>query len=376
MFLPAAKRDLYEETIISFSVSADYNFIGLARYSSTMVKKEGPHGIPFSKPWDPPDESTKTSTGKNGDGGTRGRENTSTNPTPTPTTTKSSSGPEGQGPSTNISQDDTQGAASLNISHPVLASAKTTATAGASATTRSDTHNNSGPSTGPKPQHHGLNPAQIVAAVIIPLLVLAAIGALVFICLRRGKRQRAQHHPILEKKELHPDDGFIAAHYASSTPTPHLLPPAPAAVSPTTPPVLLTTVAPGASASYYTGIDTSDAVSMHSGPGGSQQHNYGPVPYVQHEEPPPPYRPRSLVPSRETSLRNPSTQDARLSSTQLLAATMELARSPFADPETDDEDALSDISEPTHYESRGVDEMSAVSDLSYQDEPTQSHHPV
>lgn len=388
MFLPPAERgDTYLEQVYGYS--AEYN--GYSIRSSDM---DGIQGVPTGTK-NPLTKFTGRSTdgathtgGKNGGGA--GIAGSSTTGTQVVASGKSSTpvanGTNEMGTSTTpFSKHPTQNSPTTPVADPATVTSHPTDIASQTIPT-SDGYPHGRPNSYGSEKyghHHGLNPAQIAAAVIIPLLALAAIGFLVLFILRRRKRQQTQHHPI-ETKEIHPDDDFVAAHYASSTPTPQLPPPAPAAVTPTSPPVLLSAVAPGANASYYTGIDTSDQISMHSGPAPSQSNAYAPLGYAAPppphgaDEPPPPYRPRSAVPSRETSRRQQQApDDARLSSTQLLAESRENARSPFADPESDD-DAMSDISEPTTYAPRGGDDrMSMVSDLSYQDEVIRTgHHPV
>ena len=123
---------------------------------------------------------------------------------------------------------------------------------------------------------------------------------------------------------------------------------------------------------YFTGIDTSDAVSVVS-------HSLPPNPYAfdpEHgDEPPPPYRPRSVAPiSREASTT------VRGGSRMLTPPPEEhRTRSPFDDPEDDDDDDDENSSmvfgsgaRPVHSQD---DRMSDVSDLSYQG-PTTAHHSV
>jgi hypothetical protein len=88
-------------------------------------------------------------------------------------------------------------------------------------------------------------------------------------------------------------------------------------------------------------------------------------------EPPPPYRPRSAAPpsfmtssSRHSSIRTSAAPHAT-SQTHLIE------RSPFADPIDDD---ISELSGPTT--GRNEDRMSAVSDLSYQNDPVASRPPA
>ncbi|KAF2828181.1 hypothetical protein CC86DRAFT_369306 [Ophiobolus disseminans] len=130
------------------------------------------------------------------------------------------------------------------------------------------------------------------------------------------------------------------------------------------PPVILGPIPSGANGAYFTGIDTSDVVSMTS----ASNLRHGPANHLSDNdslaEPPPPYRPRSVAPpsftnsSRHSSFRAsvapPTTSRTRL-----------IERSPFEDPE--DDDVVSELSGPTARLSE--DAMSAVSDISYQNDP-------
>jgi hypothetical protein len=205
-----------------------------------------------------------------------------------------------------------------------------------------------------------------VVATVIPLVFLAILGVVLFFYLRRRRRQKKQAFVQQEMKRNSPTayapTGPQQAYYQSPPGPP------PPALSPMPPqPVILGPIAPNSNGAYYTGIDTSDVVSMHE-PTMHQPTGLG-NPFVdpQHEEPPPPYRPRSLAPlSRNTSVQSPPL--AALSQTNLIAA-QEHSRSPFRNPH--DDDNISEFSEPTGPQNgrRAVDELSAVSDLSYQQDP-------
>ena len=207
-------------------------------------------------------------------------------------------------------------------------------------------------------------PAVAGSAMVV---ILAIIGLFVFFCLRKRKRQRqvvVEQAKVQEMKARR--QSMMLANVGASTtfpmyaaPSSH---PAPAGLT-APPPVILGPIVPGSNGAYYTGIDTSDVVSMNdrivverTGLGN---------PFADgdslNEEPPPPYRPRSFAPmSRDTSFRVPP-PSFTTSQTHLIGRQ---ERSPFADPE--DDDAISDISGPTR---RDHDGMSVVSDMSYQHEP-------
>ncbi|RDI83191.1 hypothetical protein Vi05172_g7044 [Venturia inaequalis] len=139
-----------------------------------------------------------------------------------------------------------------------------------------------------------------------------------------------------------------------------------------TPPVILSTTMNDA---YYTGIDTSDHVSLTDQRSEASADTFG-------EEPPPPYRPRSVPPiSRETSVRNSmcrntsvrSSRHDPMSGSNLMRRSIDV-RSPFDDPPEDsDDDTLSQISTIRSLSRRDMDRLSVVSDMSYQEELTHTH---
>jgi len=193
-------------------------------------------------------------------------------------------------------------------------------------------------------------------------MVVAILGVILFLYLRRRRRQKRQALGQQELKSPNPTTYPPVAQqqaYYGAPPGP------PSTLSPMLPqpqPVILGPITPNSNGAYYTGIDTSDVVSMHEPTGLGN-------PFVdpQHEEPPPPYRPRSMAPlSRDSSLRSPP--QAALSQTNLMAAQGQ-CQSPFRDPH--DDDNISEFSAAGHhqYGRRAVDELSVVSDLSYQHEP-------
>lgn len=139
-----------------------------------------------------------------------------------------------------------------------------------------------------------------------------------------------------------------------------------------TPPVILSTTMNDA---YYTGIDTSDHISLNDQRSEASVDTFG-------EEPPPPYRPRSVPPiSRETSVRtsmcrNTSVRSSRhdpMSGSNLMRRSVDV-RSPFDDPEDSDDDNLSQISTIRSLPRRDTDRLSVVSDISYQEESMHTHN--
>jgi hypothetical protein len=222
-------------------------------------------------------------------------------------------------------------------------------------------------------QNKQVNHAPMYAAAsIIPLVLLAAIGAVVFLCMRKRKRQRhdavaaqiAAHE--MKKRPQTTAQAYMAPPTLSMQYTaPHNdLPPT------STPsqlqPVILGPIPSGSNGAYLTGMDTSDMVSITS-------NNLRPVdPFADNNslaEPPPPYRPHSVAPpsftstSRQSSVRTSAPQPAT-------SRTHLIERSPFEDPQEDD--TVSELSGPTL--GRHDDGISIVSDLSYQNDPYVDQH--
>jgi len=181
------------------------------------------------------------------------------------------------------------------------------------------------------------------------------------------------------KLQAHSDDNFMhRPSHAVYAAAPRLPPPI---LSPMPPahPVMLNSVVSTTNVAYYTGIDTSDAVSLSNSTTNQQQ------PYIQPEDnaddPPPPYLPATTAPPiyRDRSLRQ-NQPPPQQSQTHLMAEhPIERTLSPFADPR--DDDAVSIISDPgemvgRYGNRRDDDDMSVVSDLSYQGEERTVHHAV
>jgi hypothetical protein len=226
----------------------------------------------------------------------------------------------------------------------------------------------------PKGTSHGAG--LYAAAAIVPIVVLAVIGYIAFFCLRKRRRQReeaaaAQMKAEEMKMHLRPQtttQSYLAhpqlvpppQYTASHNHPPSLFAPGPAQ------PIILGPIPSGANGAYFTGMDTSDVISMNSA---NSLRRTAPDPFSNNNnslsEPPPPYRPRSTAPpsfvtSRHSSLRAPL----------VTSQTHLIERSPFEDPtddDDDDDDAVSELSGPTR--GRDEDAMSAVSDLSYQNDP-------
>lgn len=204
---------------------------------------------------------------------------------------------------------------------------------------------------------HPLTTIQMMAAVLMPIISIAILGVILFFYLRRRRRQKVRVQ--VREMKTQSSGNYPRPHYVVP---PVISPPAGSPVAPQ--PVILGPIVSGSNGAYYTGIDTSDVVSMHDTTGTNN-------PFVDqsdpHDEAPPPYRPRSIAAtiSRNTSLRQ--TPPAALSETNLMAAHGQIPRSPFADPH---DDAISEFSEPRRrFGRRNEDELSVVSDLSYQQEP-------
>ncbi|KAF2683728.1 hypothetical protein K458DRAFT_418705 [Lentithecium fluviatile CBS 122367] len=225
--------------------------------------------------------------------------------------------------------------------------------------------------------HHGSDSKQgppIAVAAIVPIAALVIVGAAIFFCMRRRKKQKqiaAAQAQLQEMKSRGPStvQPYVASPISPIPPARPLSRPIPPTnMSPTTPttpqPVILGPIS-GSNNNYFTGIDTSDIMSLRS----NERTGLG-DPFADgnslNEEPPPPYYPCSVAPlSRDTSLRVPQSPPAATSQTELIDARGQPVRSPFADPM--DGDVVSEVSGPTSRQNR--DDMSAVSDLSYQQDP-------
>ncbi|OCL12539.1 hypothetical protein AOQ84DRAFT_360546 [Glonium stellatum] len=276
-----------------------------------------------------------------------------------PTSSSSTSSPSPTRSSTTTSKDDFAHTPSLT---PSTAIPQSHGNGGAwpSSTGSADPANVSNLSKSPESDNdsNSMPLPHIVVAALLPVVFLTILGVILFFYLRRRRRQKA--HTQVREMKTQTSGNYPRPAYAVP---PVLPPPAGSPIAPQ--PVILGPIVPGSNGAYYTGIDTSDIISMHDTTGTGN-------PFVDqsdpHDEPPPPYRPRSIAAtiSRNTSLRQ--AQPAALSETNLMAAQGQGPRSPFADPH---DDAISEFSEPTRrrFGRRNEDELSAVSDISYQQEP-------
>ncbi|KAF1947415.1 hypothetical protein EJ02DRAFT_89174 [Clathrospora elynae] len=216
------------------------------------------------------------------------------------------------------------------------------------------------------------------AAAIIPIIVLAIIGGVAIVCLRRRRRRGVEttaSQTSAQEMKLQPQPQTRMRPYMAPpppaisisqqyTPSPSQLPPT------STPsqfqPVILGPISSGSNGAYLTGIDTSDMVSMTS-------NNLRPVdPFSDNNslsEPPPPYRPHSVAPPSFTSTSRQSS--VRASARPATSQIQLMQRSPFDDP---DDDTVSEPSGPTLR--RNDDAVSAVSDLSYQNDALVERPPL
>lgn len=217
----------------------------------------------------------------------------------------------------------------------------------------------------------------VVASALIPAVVIALAAFAIFLLLRRRKQRRdAEDAPEMK---LRLSEDFPSSGPPEQTPPPPAPTPAPApalaprpqtppiAVTPIPPPppVIISAINPAGNSAYFTGIDTSEALSVRtnsvrSGPGRAGFMLDGEF----HEEPPPPYRPRSVPPiSRDSSMRTNCHADCPVN--------------PFADPSDDDDNGsiMSGVAMDP-YSRRTDDHLSVVSDLSYQMEPAAVHQAV
>ncbi|EON62148.1 hypothetical protein W97_01367 [Coniosporium apollinis CBS 100218] len=255
-----------------------------------------------------------------------------------------------------------------------------------------------------------------LAAALPPIIVILLLGGLLALYLRRRHRRRRQHqqlstHPLSEKlvpAYTYPlaDSGastpvigtavavpYFHAHarattprFSAPTPAVHVQSPSLASLHPTPPAPVIIAPLSRSNAAYYSGIDTSDAVSVT--PSGRAISAYNRCSSeAGHEEPPPPYRPRSvpsISESRNSSLRLPEGLRAMLVMERgrqgqerehergrtAEAGDRRGERNPFEDPDAD-EGGVSDAEDGGVVDgmgSRDMEEMSEVSELSYQSE--------
>jgi hypothetical protein len=210
------------------------------------------------------------------------------------------------------------------------------------------------------------------AAAITPILVLAIIAGAYF-CMRKRKQKRRNiaaaqkrademkmqpRSPPTTRAYMAPPSSALPEYTARDD---HLPPPPNPAL---TQPIILGPIPSGDDGAYFTGMDTSDVVSVTAA---NDLRPPPPNPFSDNDsisEPPPPYRPRSIAPP---SLSNTSRQSSVRTSAvaPVTSRTHLIGPSPFADPTEDD--TISDVSGPTR--ARNEDGLSVVSDLSYQNEP-------
>jgi hypothetical protein len=243
----------------------------------------------------------------------------------------------------------------------------------------------------PPPAHHkAFLPAVFGAAGAIAgvLAVFLVIGGLVLWCRRRNKQRAKASGALLtgenaSQPNMAMKDVAPRPHGALGNPEPLRRPgsvmvinaglsttfssASPSSMSNVTspqepPPVIL----PATNSSYFTGIDTSDRMSMF---GPASIHSNDNIYPSGHEEPPPPYRPRSVPPiSREGSLRVVDGMRPNFSTNRNSVARSTSIRSPFDDPLEEDVDIEGDP-----FDDRSG---SQVSDIEYQREPTSTHSTI
>jgi hypothetical protein len=254
-----------------------------------------------------------------------------------------------------------------------------------------------------QPQSHHPPPQVFAAAgAITALLVCGLVLAACFLMYKKKRNQRRQDAVQMAERAGAPGAvgavgavgvKNVAAHLAHPADTrsymgPPTEPPPPAALAsssssssvPSTSgadqPVILSRTM---DQSYYTGIDTSDHISLAE----TRSHSSGETYVDGQDEPPPPYRPASVPPiSRDNSVRisNGITLDRNLRN------SVRQIRSPFDDPEeevSDLEDEPTPLTNATSNpppplglpppQRRDTDAVSDVSDLSYQRDETRPH---
>ena len=205
------------------------------------------------------------------------------------------------------------------------------------------------------------------AAGAVPVVVITIIGFVVFFCMRKRRKQRQIAATQTRVKEMQFQQSTVRAYMAPAVPVSR----APSYTSHTDimqhpmspPPVILGPISAGSNGNYMTGIDTSDMSTRNERTGLGDPFADG---NSLQEEPPPPYKPRSFA-SPNGSLRIPRSSMSVSSqhSHNLQGQRFQPLQNPFEDPREDD--TVSDLSGPTLQ--RDIDNMSVVSDLSYQHDP-------
>ncbi|TKA51152.1 hypothetical protein B0A49_12813, partial [Cryomyces minteri] len=223
----------------------------------------------------------------------------------------------------------------------------------ASATSISNTAGISHPYTDPVQaetlENHGPSRATLVAAVIIPMAAVALLGAIVFFLLRRRRKGNSPRAAAVETKEKLMRGDSSASRYTGPPPDPYPAvfahysappPDAPLMTRNEALPVILSTTM---SSTYFTGLDTSEANSLHS-----NNNNAGPVDGINYnrssgEEPPPPYRTRSEAAQSQRSTNSSLRHfEAAHSSDTGLTTAQRADSNPFADP-AEEFDAVSPV---------------------------------
>jgi hypothetical protein len=243
-------------------------------------------------------------------------------------------------------------------------------------------------------QHHGMSPAIMGAAgALATIAMLFLVGGLCLFMCRKGRKRgataRQQNRmtpgPEMAVKTVRTGAAVDTRAYIrppSSEPPPTLLSPSsnstPSSVQQPEAPVLLSNVI---DRSYYTGMDTSDRFSVVEPSHQRESEGYA----SSITEPPPPYRPRSIPSfSRESSMRASGSVSGRPPSyggkLTVRSQREQPIRSPFEDPDPDDQEAPVSpaTAEPSNasMRTRDLEEMSDVSEISYQHEQTQPHSSV
>lgn len=228
----------------------------------------------------------------------------------------------------------------------------------------------------------------IVAAIAVLAIVFILVGICLVMCRKSRKNKVASNRNGARSEMVQTNGNQPNAQYAETrayigSPSTERLPALTSSSATTTSsqqnltmpeaPVLLSTTMDH---SYYTGIDTSDGLSLHETRRLSTATATPGYASSTISEPPPPYRPMSVM-SRDNSCRYsvaPPSYGPRLS---VRSTNMAPVASPFDDPEDDSpvaEHAPSPIIGTSHM--RDMEEMSDVSELSYQEDPVIAHSPA
>jgi hypothetical protein len=225
-----------------------------------------------------------------------------------------------------------------------------------------------------QPQHQMSSKMMAAAGVVATLVFIALLlGLFCFLC-RRSRRSRSRSRnaedlivPGRQMTKIPDTCAYIKPPAGSPPPSSSQssssIPLTQQSTQHTTPIIISTTL----DHSYFTGIDTSDHISLADNQSARS---------ADPDEPPPPYRPRSVPPiSRECSVRIADGMLPNYVPGNSIPSTEVSMHNPFDDPDGNVSDLEEEASSPTEHTIHD-DHISMVSDLSYQQEPTTTYSTI